>query len=300
MNLKNKSELEKYFADHFDTILFPVLADIYKTEGDLTRARKVCEIGLEYHPNNVDGSFVLAEINQSAGDLLVAEKLLKNVIAIEPNHYRAALNLAKIQLKLQRAPDSISKLWLKIAKIDPTHPEAKTSVKKSLSKKHDPSIEKELVDSKKLKKEFDKLKQNLETAPTSGPEKKPQAKSVVKPKPETKAEPKAKPKVKPKAKPKAKQALTETPQKSIQNEEKILGPKPPSIKPQKISEEELQSLDISPRMATFTMVNVLKKQKLYQQAIAVLSLLEEKGADPALISQERQNLQKLIKDSEQH
>ena len=31
MNLKSKSELEKYFADHFDTVLFPVLADIYKS-----------------------------------------------------------------------------------------------------------------------------------------------------------------------------------------------------------------------------------------------------------------------------
>ena len=281
MNLKNKSELEKYFADHFDTVLFPVLADIYKTEGDLTRARKVCEIGLEYHPNNVDGSFVLAEINQSVGDLMVAEKLLKNVIAIKPNHYRATLNLAKIQIKLKRAPDSINKIWLKIAKIDPTHPDAKIYLKQSLTQKKDSPLDKDIAESKKLKEEFNKLKQKSETAHDLTPEKKPQKKAVVKSKP----------------KPKIKKVQKQTSQKSTQEDEKTLGPKPPSIKPQKISEEELQSLDISKRMATFTMVNVLKKQKLYQQAIAVLSLLEEKGADPALISQERQNLQKLIKDS---
>ena len=29
MDLKNQIELELYFADHFDTVLFPVLADIY-------------------------------------------------------------------------------------------------------------------------------------------------------------------------------------------------------------------------------------------------------------------------------
>ena len=280
MNLRNKSELEKYFADHFDTVLFPVLADIYKTEGDLTRARKVCEIGLEYHPNNVDGSFVLAEINQSTGDLLIAEKLLKNVMAIEPNHFRAALNLAKIQLKLNRAPDSIAKLWIKIAKIDPTHPDVKIFLKHSLTKKDDSSVDKEIIESKKLKIEFDKLKQESKAAPESTLEKKRSTKTAAKPKPKTK------------------QARKETSQKSIQDDDKILGPKPPSIKPQKINEEELQSLDISPRMATFTMVNVLKKQKLYQQAMVVLSLLEEKGADSALISQERQNLQNLIKDSE--
>ena len=283
MNLKSKSELEKYFADHFDTVLFPVLADIYKSEGDLTRARKVCEIGLEYHPNNVDGSFILAEISQSTGDLNVAEKLLKNVIAIEPNHYKAALGLAKIQLKLKRAPDSIAKLWMKIAKIDPIQPDVKTHLKKSLAQKKDSFKEKEIVESKKLKKEFDKLNQKVEKTPSSPSKKKPQKSSTVKPVAESKTK------------------VEKTPnldsQENAQVEEKILGPKPPSIKPQKINEEEFQSLDISPRMATFTMVNVLKKQKLYQQAIAVLSLLEEKGADPALISQERQNLQKLIKDN---
>ncbi len=261
MNLKNKAELEKYFANHFDTILFPVLADIYKTEGDLNRAKKVCEIGLEYHPNNVEGLFILAEINQLGKNLTVAEELLKNVIAIEPFHYRATLNLAKIQLKLERTPDSIAKLWRKIAKINPTHPDAKAF----LEQKSEPLEKKEISKLKKpdtKKSAVDKLKQKLETTP------------------------------------KTKDTPEETSQKLTEDTEKILGPKPPSIKPQKLSEEDLQSLDISPRMATFTMVNVLKKQKLYQQAMSVLKMLEEKGADSALINQERQNLQKLIKESQ--
>ena len=49
MDLKNQIELELYFADHFDTILFPVLADIYFIQEDYKRARKVCNIGLGYH-----------------------------------------------------------------------------------------------------------------------------------------------------------------------------------------------------------------------------------------------------------
>ena len=265
MNLKNKAALEKYFADHFDTVLFPVLADIYKTEGDLSRAKKVCEIGLEYHPNNVDGTFVLAEINLLAGDLITAEKLLKNVMAVEPLHYRAAINLAKVQLKLKRAPASIAKLWHIIAGINPTHPDAKAFFIQPLPQEDEPDEEKEIAEIKKptaQNSEIEKLKQKIETAPE------------------------------------IKDTPIDAKKKTAQDEEKILGPKPPSIKPQKISEEELQSLDISPRMATFTMVNVLKKQKLYQQAMVVLSMLEEKGADSALINQERQNLQKLIKENE--
>ena len=282
MNLNSKSELEKYFADHFDTVLFPVLADIYKTEGDLSRARKVCEIGLEYHPNNVEGTFILAEIHQATGDLAAAEKLLKNVLALEPKHYRAAVNLAEIGLKLKRAPDSIARLWYRISKIDPTHPTVKQYILKNKQQKNTTEIDRESIESQNLKKEFDRLKQKEELKTDQDP--KHEKKTSTKPKPS--------------AKPKTTKIKAEPVEEIIENEDKIFGPKPPSIKPQKINEEELQSLNISPRMATFTMVNVLKKQKLYQQAIAVLALLEEKGADPALISQERQNLQKLIQDSE--
>ena len=265
MDLKNKAELEKYFTDHFDTILFPVLADIYMAEGDLTRARKVCEIGLEYHPNNVDGSFVLADISQSEGDLSSAEKLLKNVIAVEPLHYKAAVKLAKIQLKLKRAPDSIAKILRKIIKINPTHTDANKFLNQFSKQKTKLTENNSVAEPEKpvIKSEVDKLKKKLVTKPES----------IIAP--------------------------VDTVKKSNLDKEKILGPKPPSIKPQKISEEELQSLDISPRMATFTMVNVLKKQKLYQQAMSVLKMLEEKGADSALVNQERQNLNKLIEVSRQ-
>ena len=42
IDLKDKTALEFHFADHFDTALFPVLADIYLQTGDLRRAKKVC------------------------------------------------------------------------------------------------------------------------------------------------------------------------------------------------------------------------------------------------------------------
>ena len=56
MDFKNQIELELYFSDHFDTILFPVLADIYLKNKDFKRARKVCDIGLNYHKN--DGTYL--------------------------------------------------------------------------------------------------------------------------------------------------------------------------------------------------------------------------------------------------
>jgi hypothetical protein len=51
--------------------------------------------------------------------------------------------------------------------------------------------------------------------------------------------------------------------------------------------------DVGVGMATFTMVAVLKSQKHYQQALAVLSRLEEKGADIKRITTERIELELL-------
>ena len=56
MELNNLTELELYFADHFDTVLFPVLAEIYQNKGQYSRAKKVCEIGLGHHPESIDGN----------------------------------------------------------------------------------------------------------------------------------------------------------------------------------------------------------------------------------------------------
>ena len=48
-------------------------------------------------------------------------------------------------------------------------------------------------------------------------------------------------------------------------------------------------------MATFTMFQVLKSQKHYQQAMAVLKMLESKNMDAERISKERSEIQSLLK-----
>ena len=47
-------------------------------------------------------------------------------------------------------------------------------------------------------------------------------------------------------------------------------------------------------MATFTMLQVLKTQKHYQQALAVLKLLESKNMDADRISKERSEIRSLL------
>ena len=108
MDLKNQIELELYFADHFETVLFPVLADIYLRQSDFRRARKVCNIGLGYHENDSAGRFVLAQVEKAEGNLKNAEKELQHVLKYSPDYAGAAIMLCEIQTVLGRAPSRLS------------------------------------------------------------------------------------------------------------------------------------------------------------------------------------------------
>ena len=49
----------------------------------------------------------------------------------------------------------------------------------------------------------------------------------------------------------------------------------------------LQEVAVSPRLATFTLVHVLKEQGLYNRALDVLDILDEKGENKDRIEAER-------------
>ena len=52
----------------------------------------------------------------------------------------------------------------------------------------------------------------------------------------------------------------------------------------------LQEVAVSPRLATFTLVHVLKEQGLYNRALDVLYILDEKGENKDRIEAERANI----------
>ena len=67
---------------------------------------------------------------------------------------------------------------------------------------------------------------------------------------------------------------------------------------QKTTESIIEkSYEIVEPMATFTMVKVLKSQKHFHQALAVLEILKTRGRDGGRISGEATEIQQLIKDS---
>ncbi len=224
MDLKNQIELELYFADHFDTILFPVLADIYFNQEDYRRARKVCNIGLGYHENDAAGRFVLAKIEKAEGNLKDAEKELKHVLKYSPDNIDAAIMYCEIQTVLGRSPSRLLTSWKKVLALDPSNQIAREFIAK---------VESPKVENKKNKTTSKKASNRS------------------------------------------------TPKKVI-----------------KKVNESTDSLNVSVRLATFTLVNVLKNQALFYQALEVLDLLEQKGEDPDMIRLERDSVKALIKTSE--
>ena len=223
MDLENQIELELYFADHFDTVLFPVLADIYLSQEDYRRARKVCNIGLGYHENDASGRFVLAQVEKADGNLKEAEKEIKHALKYSPDNIQAAVMLCEIQTVLGRSPSRLLTSWKKVLDLDPSNQTAKEFIQKVDSESKDKSQQKKL--------------------PTK----------------------------------KAKKSVAKTTKKLSQSGE---------------------ALNVSVRLATFTLVNVLKNQALFYQALEVLDLLEQKGEDPDMIRLERDAVKSLIKTSE--
>ena len=224
MDLKNQIELELYFADHFDTILFPVLADIYFNQEDYRRARKVCNIGLGYHENDAAGRFVLAKVEKAEGNLKDAEKELKHVLKYSPDNIDAAIMYCEVQTVLGRSPSRLLTSWKKVLALDPSNQIAREFIAK---------VESPKVENKKNKT-------------------------------------------------------------TIKRSSKKSTPK----KVTKKVDENTDSLNVSVRLATFTLVNVLKNQALFYQALEVLDLLEQKGEDPDMIRLERDSVKALIKTSE--
>ncbi len=215
MDIHNKAELELYFAENMETVLFPVLADIYFLEEDYIRARKVCEIGLSHYPAQPDGLFVLANVALAEGKLTEAEKTLKSIQRSGETHLQGFVLLAQVQEALGRSQNTILRSWEAVLKIDAHQKQAKKTVK---------SI------SEKLKVE----------------------------------------------------TTTKEPAKKQKPPEKI------------VSDEPIESLSISPKLATFTLVSVLKNQGLFYQALDVLSVLKEKGEDSERIAKEIEYIESQI------
>ena len=112
INILNKQELEKAFAEDFGSPIFPILGELYLKNKDLNRAKKVCKIGLKHDPNNINGYYILAKAYLYNNELNKAEKNLIKIIDKKPLH----INALKLLVKLHEELDASKKNKLKYLK----------------------------------------------------------------------------------------------------------------------------------------------------------------------------------------
>jgi len=227
ININDKTALEGVFAENFGSHYYPILANLYLQEGDLRRAKKVCEVGLKHDSSNVDGKFILAKVALAENKLTVAEKWLKQVVDENPAHFNALRLLIKIEIQLTRSLNTIQIYISRLLQFLP--------------------YDKECI---QWLNEINKLE-------TSN------SQSITSPDPES------------------------LPENNLPNATS------------KITNENLvkNNYEIVESMATFTMVQVLKSQKYYHQALAVLDVLKSNGRDSDRIAKEKNDIHQLLKKS---
>ncbi|MFQ6673374.1 MAG: tetratricopeptide repeat protein [Fidelibacterota bacterium] len=247
MDLKNLQDLELYFSDHFDTVIFPVLAEHYLLQGEFGRAHRVCEIGFDHHPEFLPGLFVEARIYLAEGELKTSEKLLKQIIFLDPAHYSAHVLLAEVQTALRRGERTLNKVYTRILEMDRANEKARRWVRKPKKRGKAPSPH------EKREGPGGRVTKDSEEPP-------------------------------------ARKAAASKSPVSLGDVERRGGAHPRGggkVAPQ----DSLAGLSISPEIATFTLMAILKSQHLYEQALEVLAVMSQKeGADTERIDQERMDL----------
>ena len=226
IDLTDKKLLETKFAENFATPIYPILADMYLLEGDLVRARKVCEVGLDHDSTNVDGKYILGKVALAENKLTLAEKWLKQVVNENPAHFTALRLLINIEIQLKRSVKTIQAYISRLLQFIPCDEECLKWLNE-INTLGD-------LDESNILPDSDGVTENISSNSVD----------------------------------------------------------------QKTAEPIIEkSYEIVESMATFTMVGVLKSQKHFHQALAVLEILKSKGWDGERISGEKAEIQQLINDS---
>ena len=222
IDITDKKSLEVAFAQNFASPYFPILAELYLQEGDLRRAKLVCEVGLKHNLGNDFGKFILAKVALAEDKPTIAEKWLKQVVIDNPGNFNALRMLIRLEFSLSRSPKTINKYIQYILQYLPNDVECQNWLM-TIPNATDKASER--------KKEMELLKSNDQ----------------------------------------------------VSNESPVVAKSTDDI-----------NYKVEESMATFTMLQVLKTQKHYQQALAVLKLLESKNMDADRISKERSEIRSLL------
>jgi tetratricopeptide (TPR) repeat protein len=126
MNFSDREDLVTVFQNNPESILFPLIADLYSIDGEYSKAEEICKIGLNHHPNHPDGLFMLAQINSQKKNYKIAEGILKDICKSHTVYPEALNLLAKIQKIINRSQNTVKIVKKKYKRFDYTAAHQKT------------------------------------------------------------------------------------------------------------------------------------------------------------------------------
>jgi len=146
---------------------FPVLSHIYLKDKELKKALSVCQKGLGFFPESIEGNFIMAQIQILEANLLGAEKTLKFIVNRHSAHINAWKLLFRIQRDLSRSENTIKDTVLSLLKVKPNDNECATWLKNIVANPSKPVQEKKSDQPNKLKIEPQPIEILEEVVPIS-------------------------------------------------------------------------------------------------------------------------------------
>ena len=100
--------LENIFSENFDSPIYSILVEEYLKLGDLDRANRVCNMGLENNPEDLAGKYFLAKILFFQNNLSESKTLLNQILEKLPIHLNARQLIIKILKEDQDEPELLT------------------------------------------------------------------------------------------------------------------------------------------------------------------------------------------------
>jgi tetratricopeptide (TPR) repeat protein len=117
-------KLERRWKENPQGTVFAPLAEVYRKDGQLERAREVLRQGLEHSPNHIPGNIVLARCCLDLKEDGAAEAAFAHVLELDPENVIALKALGEITERQGRLAESFD--WLtRLVQVDPSNDEAR-------------------------------------------------------------------------------------------------------------------------------------------------------------------------------
>ncbi|HEY7027424.1 MAG TPA: tetratricopeptide repeat protein [Gemmatimonadales bacterium] len=122
-------KLERRWKENPQGTVFAPLAEVYRKDGQLERAREVLRQGLVNNPDHIPGNIVLGRCCLDMGDDGGAEAAFSHVLELDPENVIALKALGEITERQGRLAEASQ--WLgRLMQVDPTNEDAREQLKR--------------------------------------------------------------------------------------------------------------------------------------------------------------------------